>query len=56
MRAIIIRRAWHIQEDHIEQQMESSMDRNTAEEDVPVIHQLVQRDVAKFITITEFGS
>jgi hypothetical protein len=55
MRAIIIRRAWRIREDHIEQQMESGMDRNAAEEDAPVIHQLVQRDVAKFITMTEFG-
>jgi superfamily II DNA helicase RecQ len=55
MRAIIIRRAWRIREDHIEQQMESGMDRNAAEEDAPVIHQLVQRDVAKFMTMTEFG-
>jgi hypothetical protein len=55
MRAIIIRRAWRIREDHIEQQMESSMDRNAAEEDAPVIYQLVQRDVAKFMTMTEFG-
>ena len=31
------------------------MDRNAAEEDAPVIHQLVQRDVAKFMTMTEFG-
>jgi hypothetical protein len=31
------------------------MDHNAAEEDTPIIHQLVQRDVAKFITITEFG-
>jgi hypothetical protein len=55
MRAIIIRRAWRIREDHIEQQMESGIDRNAAEEDAPVIHQLVQRDVAKFMTMTEFG-
>jgi hypothetical protein len=41
MRAIIIRRAWRIREDHIEQQMESGIDRNAAEEDAPVIHQLV---------------
>jgi hypothetical protein len=38
MRAIIIRRAWRTREDHIEQQMESGMDRNAAEEDAPVIH------------------
>ena len=35
--------------------MESGIDRNAAEEDAPVIHQLVQRDVAKFMTMTEFG-
>jgi hypothetical protein len=31
------------------------MDCNAAEEDAPVIHQLVQRDIAKFMTMTEFG-
>ena len=36
--------------------MESGIDCNAAEEDAPVIYQLVQRDVAKFMTMTEFGS
>ena len=55
MRAIIIRRAWRKRMDHIEQQVSNGVDHDTAEQDAPVIHQLVQRDVAKFMTMTEYG-
>ena len=55
MRAIIIRRAWRERMDHIEQQVNNGVDHDTAEQDAPVIHQLVQRDVAKFMTMTEYG-
>jgi hypothetical protein len=56
MRAIIIRRAWRIRMDYIEQQVSNRVDYDVAEQDAPVIHQLVQQDVERFITITEFGS
>ena len=42
--------------DYIKQQVNNSVDYNTAEQDVPVIHQLVQQDVAKFMTMTEYSS
>jgi hypothetical protein len=41
--------------DYIEQQVSNRVDHNVAEEDAPVIHRLVQQDVEKFMTITEFG-
>ncbi|XP_022163480.1 uncharacterized protein LOC111028984 [Myzus persicae] len=55
MRAIIVRRAWRKRMDYIEQQVNNGMDHDTAEQDAPVIHQLVQQDVAKFMTMTEYG-
>jgi hypothetical protein len=55
MRAIVIRRVWRIRIDYIEQQVSNGVDYNVAEEDAPVIHRLVQQDVEKFITMTEFG-
>jgi hypothetical protein len=55
MRAIIIRRVWRIRMDHIEQQVSNGVDRDVAEQDAPVIHQLVQQDVAKFMTMTEYS-
>jgi hypothetical protein len=55
MRAIIVRRAWRVRMDYIEQQMRNGVDRDVAEQDAPVIHQLVQQDVAKFMAMTEFG-
>jgi hypothetical protein len=55
IRAIAVRRAWRARTDYIEQQMVSSVDRDTAEQDALVVHQLVQQDVEKFITMTEFG-
>jgi hypothetical protein len=55
IRAIVIRRVWHLRMDYIEQQVSNRMDHNVAEQDAPVIHQLVQQDVERFITITEFG-
>jgi hypothetical protein len=41
--------------DYIEQQVSNRVDHNVAKQDIPVIHQLVQQDVERFITITEFG-
>ena len=55
MRAIIIRRAWRERMDYIEQQVNNGVEHDTAEQDAPVIHQLVQQDVAKFMTMTEYG-
>jgi hypothetical protein len=55
IRAIVIRRAWRVRMDYIEQQVSNRVDHNVAEEDAPVIHRLVQQDVEKFMTITEFG-
>jgi hypothetical protein len=55
MRAIIVRRAWRARTDYIEQQTINGADRDTAEQDAPAIHQLVQQDVEKFMTMTEFG-
>lgn len=42
MQAIIIRRAWRIRMDHIEQQTSKGVDRDIAEQDPPVIHRLAQ--------------
>jgi hypothetical protein len=56
MRAIIIRRAWRIRMDYVEQQVNNSVDQDVAEQEVPVIYRLVQQDVAKFMTMTEYGS
>jgi hypothetical protein len=55
MRAIIIRRAWRIRMDHIEQQVSNGVDHDVAEQGAPVIHQSVQQDVANFMTMTEYG-
>jgi hypothetical protein len=55
MRAIIIRRAWRIRMDHIEQHVSNGVGHDVAEQDAPVIHQLVQQDVARFMTMTEYG-
>jgi hypothetical protein len=55
MRAIIIRRAWRKRMDYMEQQVSNGVDHDVAERDAPVIHQLVQQDVAKFMTMTEYG-
>ncbi|GAB7336613.1 hypothetical protein MBLNU13_g10310t1 [Cladosporium sp. NU13] len=55
MRAIIVRRAWRKRADYIEQQVNNGVDHDTAEQRAPVIHQLVQQDVAKFMTMTEYG-
>jgi len=55
MRAVIIRRAWRARMDYIQQQISNGVDRNVAEQDAPVIHRLVQQDVEKFMTMTEFG-
>jgi hypothetical protein len=41
--------------DYIEQQVSNRVDHDVAEQDAPVIHQLVQRDVDKFITMTAFS-
>jgi hypothetical protein len=41
MRAIVIRRAWRVRMDYIEQQVSNGVDHNVAEEDAPVIHRLV---------------
>jgi hypothetical protein len=41
--------------DYIEQQVSNGVDYDVAEEDAPVIYRLVQQDVEKFMTITEFG-
>jgi hypothetical protein len=41
--------------DYIEQQVSNRVDYDVAEQDAPMIHQLVQQDVERFITITEFG-
>jgi hypothetical protein len=41
MRAIVIRRAWRLRMDYIEQQVSNGVDYNVAEQDAPVIHQLV---------------
>jgi hypothetical protein len=38
MRAIIIRRAWRIRMDYIEQQVSNGVDHDMAEQDAPVIH------------------
>jgi superfamily II DNA helicase RecQ len=56
MRAIVIRRAWRARVEYIEQQVSNGVDRDVAEEDAPVIHQLAQQDVVKFMTMAEFGS
>jgi superfamily II DNA helicase RecQ len=55
MRAIIVRRAWRTRMDYVEQQISNGVDRNVAEQEAPVIHRLVQQDVAKFMTMTEYG-
>jgi superfamily II DNA helicase RecQ len=55
MRAIIVRRAWRERMDYIEQQVSNGVDHDKAEQDAPVIHHLVQQDVAKFMTMTEYG-
>ena len=36
--------------------MSNSVDYSMAKEDAPIIHRLVQQDVVKFMTMTEFGS
>jgi hypothetical protein len=41
--------------DYIEQQVSNGVDHDVAEQDAPVIHRLVQQDVAKFMTMTEYG-
>jgi hypothetical protein len=55
IQAIIIRRAWRKRTDYVEQQVSNDMDHDVAEQDAPVIHQLVQQDVEKFMTMTEYG-
>ena len=55
MRAIIVRRAWRKRIDYVEQQVNDGVDQDVAEQEAPVIHQLVQQDVAKFMTMTEYG-
>ena len=55
MRAIIIRRAWRKRMDYVEQQVNNGVDQDVAEQKAPVIHRLVQQDVAKFMTMTEYG-
>jgi hypothetical protein len=42
IRAIVIRRAWRLRMDYIEQQVSNGVDHNVAEQDAPMIHQLVQ--------------
>jgi hypothetical protein len=41
MRAIIVRRAWRKRMDYVEQQVNNSVDQDVAEQEAPVIHQLV---------------
>ena len=41
--------------DYVEQKVSNGVDRDVAERDAPVSHQLVQQDVAKFMTMTEYG-
>jgi superfamily II DNA helicase RecQ len=55
MRAIIVRRAWRIQQDHVQQQIQQGRSHDDATDAAPAIHQLVQQDVARFMTMTEFG-
>jgi hypothetical protein len=55
MRTIIVRRAWRTRIDYVEQQISNGVDRNVAEQDAPVIHRLVQQDVAMFMAMTEYG-
>jgi hypothetical protein len=54
-RDIITSRAWRARADHIEQKIREGTDYSIAEQDAPVIHQLVQQDVVRFMTMTEFG-
>jgi hypothetical protein len=55
MRAIVVRRAWRARTDYIEQQTINGVDRDTAEQDAPVIHLFKQKDVDKFKTMTDFS-
>jgi hypothetical protein len=55
MRTTIVRRAWRTRIDYVEQQISNGVDRNVAEQDAPVIHRLVQQDVAMFMAMTEYG-
>jgi len=55
MRAIVVRRAWRARQDHIEQQTRQGVDAAAAARHAPVIHQLVQQDVDRFMTMTAHG-
>jgi hypothetical protein len=56
MRAVVVRRAWRDRVNYIEQQVNNGVGRDMAEQDAPVIHQSVQRDVIRSMTMTKFGS
>jgi hypothetical protein len=55
MQIIVIRGAWRARQDHIEQQTSHSVDAGEAARQAPVIHQLVQKDVDRFMTMTAHG-
>ncbi|KAF1826848.1 uncharacterized protein K489DRAFT_368018, partial [Dissoconium aciculare CBS 342.82] len=47
--------AARIQQDHVQQQIQQGRSHDDATDAAPAIHQLVQQDVARFMTMTEFG-
>ncbi|KAK6433365.1 hypothetical protein LTR95_010457 [Oleoguttula sp. CCFEE 5521] len=55
MRAIVVRRAWRMREDHIAMQVQAGIEEAVARQGAPVIHELVQKDVDRFMTMTVFG-
>lgn len=55
IRAMVARRAWRTREDHVAVQVQAGMEEAVARQGAPVIHELVQQDVDRFMTITAFG-
>ncbi|KAK3619761.1 hypothetical protein LTR22_025866 [Elasticomyces elasticus] len=55
MRAIVVRRAWQTREEHIAIQVQAGIEEAVAQQRALVIHEMVQKDVDRFITMTAFG-
>nr|OQO32516.1 hypothetical protein B0A51_00925 [Rachicladosporium sp. CCFEE 5018] len=55
MRAIVVRRAWRMREDHVTIQVQAGIQEAAARQGAPVVQELVQKDVDKFMTMTAFG-